>query len=142
MLARMSGIEVLGLAASILQIADLGARLSVQLYTFSIKVKNANVTVATVHRDVALTSSVLGELGQTLRDTSSRGSWSPTHNAITTAKELLEESEKIYAELSRYLGGGDQHLPPKSKLLLMVHVMTFAKLQRSCSMLPSFCWRS
>jgi hypothetical protein len=37
----MSGIEILSVAASVIQIAELGGKLSVKLFAFSRKIKNA-----------------------------------------------------------------------------------------------------
>jgi hypothetical protein len=41
----MSGLEILGIAASVLQIAEMGGRLSVKLFTFSRKIKNADKNI-------------------------------------------------------------------------------------------------
>lgn len=63
----MSGIEILGVAASVLQIADLGGKLSVRLFTFSRKIKNAYKSIDTVSRDIAATGAVLQQLGSELQ---------------------------------------------------------------------------
>jgi hypothetical protein len=41
----MSGIEIIGMAASVLQIADADARLSSKPFTFTRKIKKADQTI-------------------------------------------------------------------------------------------------
>ena len=55
----MTGVEVVGLVASVVQIAQLGVRLSVKLYGFSHKVKHANKSIETISQEIALTGNVL-----------------------------------------------------------------------------------
>lgn len=62
----MSGIEIVGLAASLIQIADIGGKLSVKLFTFTGKVKNANKSIDALSQDIAATGAVLKQLGETL----------------------------------------------------------------------------
>jgi len=56
----------LGIIASVVQIADLGVRLSLRLYTFGETVASADKSIISIAKDVSLASSVLRELGQTL----------------------------------------------------------------------------
>ena len=62
----MFGIELLGIAASVLQVADLGAKLSVKLFAFSHKIKNANKSIETTSKDIAATGAVFQQLGNEL----------------------------------------------------------------------------
>jgi hypothetical protein len=63
----MSGLEAIGIAASIIQVADLGTKLSVKLFSFYRQVKNADQAIQSLSSDVALTCALLRELGDTLR---------------------------------------------------------------------------
>ena len=154
----MSGLEALGVAASVVQIAELGARLSVKLYTYSIKTANSNAAITAIHRDVALTSSVLGELGQTLSESNGGKQWAPSKTAILTAMGLLDECKKLFADLEGHIESHNGEskskmkdisrslkypfIEPtievlrcqldrlKSSLLLMLNVMVYARLQR------------
>jgi len=93
----MSGIEILGIAASVLQIADLGAKLSVKLFTFSRKVKNADKTINSISQDIAATGAVLQQLASVLKkDEKSRVC---SDQAIQTAKGLVDDCKKIFSEL-------------------------------------------
>lgn len=99
----MSGLEALGIVASVLQIADVGARLSVKLYTFSHKVKSADTNVQNISSDVAVTCTVLRELGETLKkDEEAKLS---NHNAIATAERVIGECRKIFSDLEVALDG-------------------------------------
>ena len=56
----------LGVIASVIQIADVGLRLSIKLYTFGEIVASADRSVISISKDVSFTSSVLKELGHIL----------------------------------------------------------------------------
>lgn len=62
----MSGLEAIGAAASIIQIADLGTKLSIKLFTLYLQYKNANQSIQSLSSDVALTCAILRELGKNL----------------------------------------------------------------------------
>lgn len=59
----MSGLEIIGIAASAIQTEDLGARLSVQLIGFSREVKAANMNIEAISQEIAITGAMLQELG-------------------------------------------------------------------------------
>ncbi|KAJ9613523.1 hypothetical protein H2200_003465 [Cladophialophora chaetospira] len=100
----MSGLEILGLAASVIQIADLGAKLSVKLFTFSRKVKNADKSIDSISQDIAATGAVLAQLGAELNKEENVRLRSPA--AITTTKSLVESCEKLFGELNEAIDGG------------------------------------
>lgn len=97
----MSGIEILGLAASVLQIAELGAKLSVSIFTFTRKVKNANKTIDALSQEIAVTGAVLQQLGETLSNDKSVKVCS--QEAIDTAKKLVLDTEKVFRNLESLL---------------------------------------
>lgn len=99
----MSGIEILGIAASVLQIADLGGKLSVRLFTFSRKIKNADKNIETISRDIAVTGAVLQELGSELEKDGQLGFCSK--KAVETAEKLITDCHTIFKELNEALEG-------------------------------------
>jgi hypothetical protein len=83
----MSGLEILGIAASVLQIAELGGRLSVKHFTFSRKIKNADKNIDSQSQDIAATGAVLLQLGNTLKKDDQTSLCSD--EAVTTARNLV-----------------------------------------------------
>jgi predicted transcriptional regulator len=93
----MSGLEVLGVAASIIQIADLGARVSIKLSTFYHKVKQANDNIQNLSTDVALTCTVLKQLGDNLQQDENVKLYSP--DAFSVAKDIMGECDKVFRQI-------------------------------------------
>lgn len=146
-----------GIIASIIQIADVGLRLSLKLYTFGETVASADRTVLAISKDISLTSSVLKELGHSLeRDKQAQIC---SQNAIKTAEEVVQECLVVFQEIDGLLEKTAGHegkpmpkwtsavvgklkwpfLQPKMQLLrsnldrlkatllLMLNVMTYAR---------------
>ena len=91
----------LGIIASVAQIADLGVRLSLRLYTFGETVASADNSISAISKDVSLTSSVLRELGQTLeKDQQSRLC---SQNALETADGIVKECFEIFQSMDKSL---------------------------------------
>lgn len=63
----MSGIEILGIEASVLQIADLACRLSVKLFFFSDKIKDAEKSITSNSQNIAATGATPQQLGNELK---------------------------------------------------------------------------
>ncbi|KAF4763937.1 hypothetical protein N7455_010378 [Penicillium solitum] len=93
----MSGIEVLGVVASILQIADLGAKLSVKLCTFYRTVKVANQSMQDLSCDVSLTCSILNELAKALEQDDQAKLCS--EQAFRIAQEVLQECKAVFRQI-------------------------------------------
>ena len=90
-----------GVIASALQIADIGVRLSLRLYTFGETVASADKSIIAISEHVSLTSSVLKELGQTLdKDQTSRIC---SRNAVQTADSIVKQCQKIFQEMDYVL---------------------------------------
>ncbi|RHZ73315.1 hypothetical protein CDV55_105621 [Aspergillus turcosus] len=94
----MSGLEILGIAASILQIADLGATVSVKLCTFYRQLKAADQAAQSLSSEVALTCSILRQLGENLKQDETTRLYSA--QAFETAQEVLRECEKVFRRIS------------------------------------------
>jgi hypothetical protein len=87
----------LGIAASVVQLADFGLRLSVKLYTFSEAVASAPATVKEISTEVSLTSSVLKSLGDNLaRDKQLRLC---SQHAIESTEKTVTECLRVFKEL-------------------------------------------
>lgn len=97
----MSGLEVIGIVASIIQVAELGAKLSVKLCSLCYTVKSANQSMQSLSNDVALTCSVLQELGKTLKQDSSTNLCS--EQAMSTAKVVLNECESVFQRIDNVI---------------------------------------
>lgn len=91
----------LGIIASVVQIADVGLRLSIKLYTFGEIVSSADRSVISISKDVSLTSSVLKELGSLLdKDEPSR---IVSENAVQTAGKVVKECLEVFEEIDTIL---------------------------------------
>ncbi|KAG9777750.1 hypothetical protein KCU88_g4419, partial [Aureobasidium melanogenum] len=100
----MSGVEILGIAAGVVQLADLGARLSVNLYTFSRKVKDANKEIDSLCNDIAGTGAVLKTLGEQIKtDLDPRLFKNET---IIQAQRLMNDCKGLYDEINEAI---DRH---------------------------------
>ena len=99
----MSGVEIVGLAASVIQIADIGSRLSVKLFTFTRKVKNANKSIDALSQDIAATGAVLKQLGETLSKDAALKVCS--QGAVDTAKSLVEDTNNVFSSLEKLIEG-------------------------------------
>lgn len=99
----MSGIEIVGIAASVLQIADLGARLSVRLFVFSRQIKNADKSIESISQEVAVTGAILRQLGNEIsRDENTD---LITEDALTTTQGLISSCQHVFKELDSELDG-------------------------------------
>ena len=90
----------IGLLASIVQVADIGLRLSLRLYAFGETVASADRSISAISNDVSLTSSVLKELGDLLKSDTSR---IYSDNAVKTADAAVRECSKAFTEMDEML---------------------------------------
>jgi hypothetical protein len=93
----MSGIEVLGVIASAIQVAELGMKLSVKLCTFYRDIKAANQTIRNLSSDVSLTCAILHELAETLQmDEQSKVC---SDQAFRTTEKMLAECKDVFQRI-------------------------------------------
>ena len=122
---------------------------SISLYTFAETVSSANKDVKHIAKDVSLTSAVLKELGENLKNDKQNGIASD--DAIKTADEVVHECSEVFREINTALetgsGKGNRKLLGsfkwpllqlttellrrnlerlKSTLILMLHILTYA----------------
>ena len=99
----MSGVEILGVAAGVLQIAELGGKLSVKLFTFTRKIKNADKHIDNISQDIAATGAVLQELGNELKKDEHLRLCSP--EAVAEARKLMLACRGVFDELNDAIDG-------------------------------------
>lgn len=97
----MSGLEAIGIAASIIQLADLGTKLSVKLFTFYRQVENANQAIQSLSSDVALTCAILRELGESLQE--DEHSKLCSAEAYRTAQHVLNQCEEVLKKIRQMI---------------------------------------
>ncbi|KAI9925500.1 hypothetical protein ASPWEDRAFT_41601 [Aspergillus wentii DTO 134E9] len=93
----MSGLEAIGIAASIIQVAELGSKLAVKLCTFYHQIKQSNVTIQSLSTDVSLTCSILQQLGHNLHQDADTKLYSA--NAVATAQQVLDECKNVFDKI-------------------------------------------
>ncbi|KAJ6107237.1 hypothetical protein N7523_008560 [Penicillium sp. IBT 18751x] len=118
----MSGLEAIGAAASILQVADLGATISVKLFSFYRRVKDANETIQDLSNEVALCRDILEQI-QRMVDIDEQPEKSRLQRVAGKVRiVLLEPSwERLKTNLERL----------KSTMLLLLNVIMYAGQIRS-----------
>lgn len=149
----MSGIEILGIVAAALQIADLGSRVSVKLCTLCHRARHADTAIHALSKDVALTCSVMRQLGASLKEDGDAHLYSP--EACTTAETVLDECQRVFDDINKIIdrstGSGFRRLTLalqearrdsnlavlgsnlerlKSTMLLMLNVIIYAGQRR------------
>lgn len=163
----MSGLEALGVAASIIQVADLGTKLSVNLFSFYRRVKSANDSIQVLSNEIALVSAILRELGDSLKEEESSKLCSD--EAFRTLGLVLNQCRDVLGQIQRVVENNDQLgknrfqqvtgkfrlvlLEPsldqlksnlerlKSTMLLLLNVIMYAGQIRRyvCMSVPRFC---
>ena len=94
----MAGI---GLIASVLQVADIGARLSVKLYTFCHAAVNANDTIKFISKDISHTSAILRELVRCLEKDHEAQLYS--ESAFHTTSAIVNACATVFEEVDKAL---------------------------------------
>ncbi|CAG8903688.1 unnamed protein product [Penicillium egyptiacum] len=130
----MSGLEVVGVIASIIQIADLGAKLSVKLCTFYKTVKVINKSIQELSSDVSLTCSILNELGKTLEQDDQTKLCSK--QAFSTAQEVLQQCKSVFEEIDTAIEKHSQE-NEKGRLVRQARKITIAFLGPDLDVLKS-----
>ena len=91
----------IGLIASVLQVADIGARLSVKLYTFCHAAVNADDTIVFISKDLSHTSAILRELSRCLEKDHEAQLCS--ENAFRTTSAIVNECRIVFEEIDQAL---------------------------------------
>ena len=102
----MSGLEAVGVAASIIQVADLSAKLSVKLFSFYRQVKHANDGIQLLSNEIALVSATLRELGDNLKDEESAKLCS--EHAFYVLRLVLDQCRDVLGQIQKVVDSNDQ----------------------------------
>jgi hypothetical protein len=90
--------EVVGLAASILQIAGAGAKLSSALYHFTTSAVRADQDIADIASDVELTSNALESVGKVFETEDAKSIVSK--KAIQDANNIIKRCEAVFKDIA------------------------------------------
>ena len=90
-----------GAVTTIIQVADVGLRLSTTLFVFAETVANADKAVNSISKDVSLTSSVLKELANILQKDNGPQAYSNT--AVASAVAVVRECSDVFQEVENIL---------------------------------------
>ena len=91
----------LGLIAAVVQVVDVGFRLSGKLHTFGQTVASADDTIVFISKDISHTCSILKTLGSSLKKDKQGQLY--THNAINTADTIVKECLEIFHQMDEAL---------------------------------------
>ncbi|KAB8221628.1 hypothetical protein BDV33DRAFT_202366 [Aspergillus novoparasiticus] len=94
----MSGIEILGIVAGALQIAELGSRVSVKLCTLCHRTKHADTVINALSEEVARTCNVMLQLGASLKEDKDAHLYSS--EACSTAEMVLDRCQRVFDEIN------------------------------------------
>src|ERR1700712_2498575 len=97
----MSGLEILGVAASVLQVADAGLRLSKSLYAYAESVKTAEARLSQFARDVDRTSQIVRSVGALFAD--EKGQKLVAAGGFNTTKACIQDCEAAFTEIEAFV---------------------------------------
>lgn len=93
--------EILGLVASVIQLAGTGLKLSQTLYQYADGVATADRRIRDIAKEIQLTSYVIEELGIVFKQGEAASLIS--NNALKTADETMKECSAVFAEIDATL---------------------------------------
>ncbi|PLB52431.1 hypothetical protein P170DRAFT_402612 [Aspergillus steynii IBT 23096] len=130
----MSGIEILGVIAGTLQLAEIGAKLSVKLCLFYREIKDANQSMQSLSSHMSLTSNILHELGITLQQDEHVKNCS--EQMILSAQDVLDECKTVFKHIEETI---EKQKPGDEKGFLQrgIRKITVALLERDLDVLKS-----
>lgn len=99
----MSGVEILGIAAAVLQIADLGAKVSVKLFGFARKVRGAAEKIDMISKEIAATGALLQQLSAQL-DKDSQAQLL-RRELIESADDIVRSCKEIFKNIDKAIDG-------------------------------------
>ena len=97
----MSGLEVLGIAAGIIQVADTGLRLSQAVYKYIEDTKGADKRLATFAQDVRRTAEIIQSVGELLQDESARKRVAA--KGLATAQSCVEDCKAAFGNVDAFV---------------------------------------
>jgi hypothetical protein len=128
----MSALEIFGLAAGILQVAEIGSRLSIQLCTCYSRARHADDRLQSLSSDVALTSNVLRQLGENLQQDEQAKLYST--EALITAQDIPQECKAVFEKIGNAIHGAEQD-PTKACFHRVVKRLKFVIIEKDLDLL-------
>ncbi len=98
---RVARTDTVGLVASVIQVAEVGLKLSKTLYEYVESVSSADRRIKDIAKEIELTSFVITELGGVFND--GETSKLISENAVKTANETMKECSTIFTEIEATL---------------------------------------
>jgi hypothetical protein len=93
-------LAVIGVIASVAQLADYGFKLSIKLFTFGEAVSRADKSIRSLSNEVSVTSAVLKELGEILKADNTHV---VSERAIEATEQTVRECNGIFEKLDKLL---------------------------------------
>lgn len=97
----MSGLEAIGIAASIIQVADTGIRLAENIYAYTDSVRSADRTLSKIAGDVRLTANLVNHVGSLFNNEEFAAG--AGEKELRTANGCIKRCETAYGEVESYL---------------------------------------
>lgn len=102
----MSVTEIVSLAASVIQIADLGSKLSVKLFTSTRRLKQASKSIDALSQEIASNGAILKLLGQTL--SGDRYARLCSQSVIDTVRHLVNDTREVFLSLGKFIESNEK----------------------------------
>ena len=111
----------IGLIASVLQVADIGARLSITIYNFCRTAVNADDSIRFISKDVSHTSAILRELARCLEkdreaQLCSESTFHTTSATVTECSNVFEELDLALMDKMMRMGLDEKSGQPNSAI--------------------------
>jgi hypothetical protein len=97
----MSGLDILGIAASIIQVADTGLGLSKHIYSYVGSIASADKRLDQLATDVRLTSQIVRDVGNLFSGADAAVLVAET--GINNAKECIGECEAAFKDIELFV---------------------------------------
>jgi hypothetical protein len=101
----MSGLEALGIAASIIQVADLGFQLSKNLYNYADTAASTDDRLARITKNVDLAAEIVKRVGDVFEeDEKRRRRKMVSQQALRLGRDVAAECEEVFERLNVEVG--------------------------------------
>ena len=111
----MDGVSI---AASLLGIGAAGCQIAIKLYTLANQICTASDRISSMSNDISLTSSVLQQLGELLKQqTAHDGSGIFSQNALETTKTSAAVCENIFKTIEQAAKNASEQMRGRTKII-------------------------
>lgn len=99
----MSGLEALGVAASIIQVADIGFQLSKNIYNYADTAASTDERLARIAKNVDLTTEVVSRVAEVFSE-QEKGRKVVSQQALRLGRDVAVECEEVFGRLMGEVG--------------------------------------